>query len=113
MFGKIALLPKDSNLLPGRFITGESITNTNNSTNILKNSKLFLCMPIETSRSCMIKNTGEEKSHDTVPLRVVLSFSLFICFLHLIWLICFLFYLKVYGIPHTETYTEFRGILRY
>ncbi len=75
---KIDLLPKDSNQLPGGFITGESITNTNNSTNIRKNSKLFLCMPIGTRSSCMIKKTGDEKSRDTVPL--VLSFSFFMCF---------------------------------
>jgi hypothetical protein len=35
MFEKIAL-PKDSNRLPGIFITAESIRNTNNSTNIKK-----------------------------------------------------------------------------
>jgi hypothetical protein len=64
-------LPKrrDSNRLPGVFITGESITNTNNSTNILKKSKLFLGLPIGTRRSCLIKKTGHEKSRDTVPLR--------------------------------------------
>ncbi len=105
MFGKIALLP---NQLPGGFITGESITNTNNSTNIRKNSKLFLCLPTGTRSSGMIKKIGDEKSRDTVPL--VLSFSLFMCLLHLVWLN---FHLKVYGIPYTRTYTEFRGISRY
>jgi hypothetical protein len=55
----------------------------------------------------MIKKTGDEKSRDTVPL--VLSFSLFMCLLHLVWLN---FHLKVYGIPYTRTYTQFRGIPR-
>jgi hypothetical protein len=35
--------------------TGESITNTIDSTNILLNSKLFLGMCIETRRSCLTK----------------------------------------------------------
>jgi hypothetical protein len=96
MFGKIALLPKDSNQLPGGIIIGESITNTNNSTNIRKNLKLFLCMPIGTRSSCMIKKTGDKKSCDTVLL--ALSFSLFMCLLYLVWLN---FHLKVYGIPYT------------
>ncbi len=61
---------RDSNRLPGVFITGESITNTNNSTNILKKSKSFLGLPIGTRRSCLMKKTGHEKSRDTVPLKV-------------------------------------------
>jgi hypothetical protein len=59
---------KDSNRLPGVFITGESITNTNNSTNLRKNSKSVLGMPIGTRRRCLMKKTGHEKSRDTVPL---------------------------------------------
>jgi hypothetical protein len=62
---------KDSNRLPGVFITGESITNMNNSTNILKNSKSVLGMPIGTRRRCLMKKTGPEKSRDTVPLSIV------------------------------------------
>jgi hypothetical protein len=53
-----------------------------------------------------LKKNGDKKSHDTVPLELILSFSLFINLLHLIWLN---FHLKVYGIPYTGTYTEFRG----
>jgi hypothetical protein len=64
---------KDSYRLPGVFIAGESITNTNNSTNIRKNSKSFLGMPIGTSRSCLMKKTGHEKSRDTVPLKFIKS----------------------------------------
>jgi hypothetical protein len=63
-------------------------------------------MTIGTRSSCMIKKTGDEKSRDTVPL--VLSFSLLICLLHLVW-----FHLKVYGNPYTRTYTEFLGFSRY
>ncbi len=59
---------KDSNRLPGEFIAGESITNTNNSMNTQNNSKSFLGMPIGTRRSCLMKKTGHEKSHDTVLL---------------------------------------------
>jgi hypothetical protein len=59
---------RDSNRLPGVFITGESITHMNNSTNIRKNTKSFLGMPIGTRRSCMMIKTGGEKSRDTVPL---------------------------------------------
>jgi hypothetical protein len=40
------ILPKDSNQLPAVFNTKESITKTNNSTNIRKNFKSFLDMPI-------------------------------------------------------------------
>jgi hypothetical protein len=67
MFAKIAE-SKDSNRLPDVFITGESITNTNNSTNIQKNSKSVLGMPIGTRRRCLMKKTRPEKSRDTVPL---------------------------------------------
>jgi hypothetical protein len=67
MFAKTAE-PKGSNRLPGVFIAGESITNTNNSTNIRKNSKSVLGMPIGTRRRCLMKKTGHEKSRDTVPL---------------------------------------------
>jgi hypothetical protein len=42
--------------------------NTNNFTNILKNSKSFLGMPIGTRRSCSMKKTADEKSRDTVLL---------------------------------------------
>ncbi len=59
---------KDSNRLHGVFIAGELITNTKNSTNIRKNSKSFLGMPIGTRRSCSMKKTGQEKFRDTVPL---------------------------------------------
>jgi hypothetical protein len=45
MFEKIALL-KNSNRFPGVFITGESITKTNNSMNIRKKSKSFLDVPV-------------------------------------------------------------------
>jgi hypothetical protein len=37
-------------------------------TNIRKNSKSFLGMPIGTRRSCLMEKTGDEKSRDTVPL---------------------------------------------
>jgi hypothetical protein len=63
---------KDSNRLPGVFIAGESITNTNNSTNIRKNLKSVLDMPNGTSRRCLMKKTGHEKSRDT---EVSASFS--------------------------------------
>jgi hypothetical protein len=66
MFEKTAS-PKDSNRLPGVFISGESITNTNNSTNIRKNSKSFLDVPFGTRISSLNKKTGDEKSRDTVP----------------------------------------------
>ncbi len=62
---------KDSNRLPGVFITGESITNMNNSTNIRKNSKSVLGMPIGTRRRCLMEKTEHEKSRDTVPLKNV------------------------------------------
>ncbi len=54
MFEKVAS-PKDSNRLPGIFITGESITNTNNLMIIKKNLKSFLDVPIGTRRSCLKK----------------------------------------------------------
>jgi hypothetical protein len=54
MFAKVPNL-NDSIQLPGVFIAGESIMNTNNSTNIQKNLKSFLGMPIETRRSSMMK----------------------------------------------------------
>jgi hypothetical protein len=60
--------PRDSYRLPGGEYTGESITNTNNSTNICLDSKSFLGMPIGTRRSCLMKKTGGQKSRDTVPL---------------------------------------------
>jgi hypothetical protein len=55
MFEKMAL-PKNSNQ-PGVFITGVSMTNTDNSTNIRKNSKSFLIVPNWTRRSCLKKKT--------------------------------------------------------
>ncbi len=66
MFRQIALLPKDSNLLLGGFITRELITNTNNSTNIQKNSKLFLCMP--TQEKLYDKKIPETKNLVTLSL---------------------------------------------
>jgi hypothetical protein len=57
---------KDSNRLPGVFIAGESIANSNNSMNFRKNSKSLLGMPIGTRKSCLMKKTGHEKSRDTV-----------------------------------------------
>jgi hypothetical protein len=48
----------------------ESITNTNNSTNIRYNSKSFLDAPIGTRGSCLMKKAGEERSRGTVPLSV-------------------------------------------
>jgi hypothetical protein len=61
------VLPKDSNRLPGVFITGESITNMNNSLNIQKKSKPFLDVPIWTGRSGLKKEARNEKPRDTVP----------------------------------------------
>jgi hypothetical protein len=50
--------------------------NTNNSTNIReKKSKSFPGMPIGTRRSCLMKKSGHEKSHDTVPLTAELTFA--------------------------------------
>jgi hypothetical protein len=67
VYEKIAS-PKDSNRLSSEFITGESIMNTNNFTNIRKKSKLFLDVPIGTRGTSLKKKTGFEKSRDTVPL---------------------------------------------
>jgi hypothetical protein len=44
------------------------IMNMNNSTNIQKNSKSLLGMPVGTRRSCLMKKTGGKNSRDTVPL---------------------------------------------
>jgi hypothetical protein len=64
------------NRLPGVYIAGESITYTNNSTNIRKNSKSFLGMSIGTRGSCwMKKKTGHEKSRDTVPFKALFLFE--------------------------------------
>ncbi len=41
--------------LPGSEYTGESITNSNNSSNIRKNSKSFLGVSNGTRRRCLIK----------------------------------------------------------
>ncbi len=60
---KIAL-HKNRNRFHGEFITEELITNTNNSTNIRKNTKLFLDVLIRTRRSCLKEKTGDEKSRD-------------------------------------------------
>jgi hypothetical protein len=62
---------RDSNRLPGVFITRGSITNMNNSPNIRKNSKSLLGMPIGTRRNCLMKKTGDEKYCDTVPLTML------------------------------------------
>jgi hypothetical protein len=64
---------KDSYRLPGVLIAAESITNTNNFTNIRKNSKIFPGMSIGTRRSCLMKKTGHEKSCDTVLLKFIKS----------------------------------------
>jgi hypothetical protein len=64
---------RDANGLPGVFITGESITNTNSSTNIPKNLESFLGMPIGTRRSCLMKKTEVEKYRDTVPLNIYID----------------------------------------
>ncbi len=53
--------------LPGSEFTGESITNSNNSSNIRKNSKSCLAVFNGTRRSCLMKKT-ESKSRDNVPL---------------------------------------------
>jgi hypothetical protein len=59
---------RDFNRLPG--VPRESITNTNNSTNIRTNSKSFLGMPIGNRKNWVMKKTGEEKTRDTVPLNI-------------------------------------------
>jgi hypothetical protein len=46
---------RDSYGLPDIFIAMESITNTNNFTNISKNLKSFLGMPIGTKKSSLMK----------------------------------------------------------
>ncbi len=56
--------------LPGSEYTGESITNSNNASNIRKNSKSFLGVSNGTRRRCLMKKTSVNKSRDTVPLRV-------------------------------------------
>jgi hypothetical protein len=43
--------------LPGSEYTGESITNSNNSSNIRKNSKFCLAVFNGTRRSCLMKKT--------------------------------------------------------
>jgi hypothetical protein len=43
--------------LPGSEYTGESITNSNNSLNIRKNSKSFLGVPNWTRRRCLMEKT--------------------------------------------------------
>jgi hypothetical protein len=45
-----------------------TITNSNNSSNIRKNSKSFLGMSNGTRRRCLMKKTRAKKSRDTVPL---------------------------------------------
>jgi hypothetical protein len=94
--------PRHSNRLSDVFIPGESITNTSNSTNIGKNSNCFWACLLGQEKF-FDKKTGDEKSRATVPLSLVLSFSLFISFLLLIYLN---FHLKVYRIPYTGNYTE-------
>ncbi len=56
--------------LPGSEYTGKSIKNSNNSSNIRKNSKSFLGVSNGTRRRCLMKKTGVKKSRDTVPLKV-------------------------------------------
>jgi hypothetical protein len=64
--------------LPGGEYTGESITNSNNSLNIRKNSKSFLGVSIGTRRRCLMKKTRVKKSRDTVPLNSPLEAHRFI-----------------------------------
>jgi hypothetical protein len=85
---------KDSNWLPGVFIAGESITNMNNSTNIKKNSKSVLGMPIGTRRRCLMKKTGHEKSRDTVPLKLF-QYYVIIQTLHYCEICCTLYLIKL------------------
>ncbi len=54
--------------LPGDEYTGESITNSNNSSNIRKISKTFLGVSNGTRRRCLMKKNRVKKSHDTVSL---------------------------------------------
>jgi hypothetical protein len=53
--------------LPGCEYTGESITNSNNSSNIRKNSKSFLGVSNETRRKCFMKK-AESKNLVTLSL---------------------------------------------
>ncbi len=53
---------------PGSEYTGESITNSNNSSNIRTNSKSFLGVSNGTRRRCLMKKTIVKKSRDAVPL---------------------------------------------
>ncbi len=61
--------------LPGSEYTGESITNSNNSSNIRKNSKSFLGVSKGTRRRCLMKKTRVKKSRDTIPLKYSFSSS--------------------------------------
>jgi hypothetical protein len=63
--------------LPGSEYTEESITNSNNSSNIRKNSKSFLGVSNGTRRRCLIKKTSFKKSRDTVPLKRLLDLKLY------------------------------------
>jgi hypothetical protein len=68
MFEKVAS-PKDSNRLPGIFITGESITNTNNFV-LSDNSKKFEIVSRRAywdQEKLLEEKTGDEKFRDTVP----------------------------------------------
>jgi hypothetical protein len=73
MFEKIAS-PKDYNRLPRVYITGESITNTNNFMNIRKNYKSFWTCLLGPGEVFLKKKTGDEKSRDTVPLKVTVMY---------------------------------------
>ncbi len=59
--------------LPDSEYTGESITNSNNSSNIQKNSKSFLGVFNGTRRRCLMKENHSKKSRDTVPLMKIFS----------------------------------------
>jgi hypothetical protein len=61
MFDKIAS-PKASKRLPGEFISGELITNTNNSMNIQKNSISFLDVPIGPGEVHSLKKKPKTKN---------------------------------------------------
>jgi hypothetical protein len=54
--------------LPSSKYTEESITKSNNSSNIRKNSKSFLGVSNWTRRRCLMNKTRVKKSRDTVPL---------------------------------------------
>ncbi len=56
--------------------TVELITNSNNSSNIRKNSKSFLGVSNGTRRKCLMIKTRVKKSRDTVPLSQLRSLSL-------------------------------------